>query len=120
MRDALDRDKSIVELRALLASYEERLSRTPIGTPEGHAALGPISPSPCSSSTILRSTFALRLWTTVRVIDAPGIVDCFKPEEPEPFGCVYKVASGVFRVHPRRTSRLSPSSGRSRPRRRAA
>lgn len=105
MRDALDRDKSIVELRALLASYEERLSRTSDRTPEGHAAHAHSAHANVPEPLFLLNDVAIDLRSSsldTRAIEAPGLVDVFKPEEPEPFGCVYKLASGVFRVHPRR------------------
>ena len=104
MRDALQRDKSIVELRALLASYEERLSRTSDRTPDSHAARAHF-PGPL----FLLNEIAVDLGADLessQVIEAPAITDCFKPEQTEPFSYVYKVASGVFRVHPRQ-SRLT-------------
>lgn len=100
MRDALDRDKSIVELRALLASYEERLSRSSDAAPEDHAAHAHI-PEPLFLLNDVAIDLRSSTLDNCRVLDSPGIVDFFKPEEPEPFGCVYKLASGVFRVHPR-------------------
>ena len=100
MRDTLDRDKSMIELRALLASYEERLSRGPSSASEAHAA-GAHVPEPL----ILLNDVAIDLRSSAlescAVIDAPGIVDCFQPQASEPFLFVYKVTSGVFRVHPR-------------------
>jgi hypothetical protein len=100
MPDALDRDKSIVELRALLASYEERLSRSSDRTADGPAGRVHV-PEPL----LLVNGVAVDLRASASAsrvqIEAPGILDCFPPEEPEPFLCVYKVASGVFRVHPR-------------------
>jgi hypothetical protein len=110
MRDALDRDKSIVELRALLASYEERLSRTSDRAPEGHAAHAHL-PEPLFLLNDIAIDFRSSALDNCRVIDAPGIVDVFKPEEPEPFGCVYKLASGVFRVHPRRNKQTVAAVG---------
>jgi hypothetical protein len=99
IRDLLDRDKSIVELRALVAGYERRLSRNADRTPESHAALAHV-PEPLfllnDISIDLRST-ALGNYA---VVEAPTILDCSGIEEPEPFTFVYKVASGVFRVHP--------------------
>jgi hypothetical protein len=100
MRDAVDRDKSIVELRALLASYEERLSRTSDWTPDGHAGRAHV-PDPL----FLIDDFALDTRTSASesraVIEAPGILDCFAPEEAEPFVFVSRMPGGVFRVHPR-------------------
>lgn len=100
MRDALDRDKSIVELRALLASYEERLSRTSDRTPDGHAAQVHV-PEPLFLINDLVIDLRASASESCVQIEAPGILDCFRPEESEPFLFVYKVASGVFRVHPR-------------------
>lgn len=115
MRDAQKPDKSIVELRALLASYEERLSRTSDRTPESHAARTHI-PEPLFLINDLAVDLRSSALEDSSVVDSPGIVDCFKPDEPEPFTCVYKVKNGVFRVHPRQ-GRLSaavigPFSGR--------
>ena len=101
MRDALDRDKSLVELRALLASYEERLSRTSDRAPEDHAAHAH-DPEPLFLLNDVAIDLRSSSLDNCRVIEAPGLVDVFKPAEPEPFGCVYKLARGVFRVHPRR------------------
>ena len=101
MRNDLDRDKTIVELRALLASYEERLSRNSDRAPEDHAAQAHV-PEPLFLLNDVAVDLRSSTLDNCRVIDSPGIVDLFKPEEPEPFGCVYKLASGVFRVHPRR------------------
>lgn len=102
MRDALQRDKSIVELRALLASYEERLSRSSDRTPDSHAARARF-PEPL----FLLNDIALDLRSSdlesSQVIEAPAIADCFKPEQTEPFSFVYKVTNGVFRVHPRQS-----------------
>lgn len=102
MRDAPDRDKSLVELRALLASYEERLSSTSDRTAEGHAgAHVPDVPEPLFLvNGLVVDQRASALKSCVE-IEAPGILDCFPPKEAEPFQFVYKVASGVFRVHPR-------------------
>ena len=101
MRDALDRDKSIVELRALLASYEERLSRSSDTTPDSH--LAPVhAPEPVLLVNDLAIDLRSSTLDNCLVVEAPGIVDVFKPEEPEPFSYVHKVTSGVFRVHPRR------------------
>jgi hypothetical protein len=100
MRDALDRDKSIVELRALLASYEQRLSRGSDTTPDSHAARAHV-PEPVFLVNDLAIDLRASVLDTCQAIEAPGMVDCFKPEEPEPFSCVHKVTSGVFRVHPR-------------------
>jgi hypothetical protein len=100
MRDALDRDKSIIELRALLTSYEERLSRSSDTTPNSHAAQAH-APEPLFLVNDLAIDLRSSALDTCPVIEAPGIVDCFKPEESEPFSCVYKVTSGVYRVHPR-------------------
>jgi hypothetical protein len=100
MRDALDRNKSIAELRALLASYEERLSTTPDGTPDGHAAWAHL-PAPLfliNGVVVDLRTSALKSCVT---IEAPGLLDCFPPQEPESYPFVSKVAGGVFRVHPR-------------------
>ena len=100
MRNELDRDKSLVELRALLASYEERLSRSSDVTPESHAARADAA-EPLFLVNDLAVDLRASALDTLQVIDAFGMVDCFKPEEPEPFSCVHKVRSGVFRVHPR-------------------
>ena len=100
MRDALARDKSIVELRALLAGYEERLARGVTAGPESHAARAHV-PEPL----FLLNDVAIDLRSSALegygVIEAPAIVDCLETDEPEPFSFVYKVSSGVFRVHPR-------------------
>ncbi|MFW6094777.1 MAG: hypothetical protein ACODAC_12455, partial [Pseudomonadota bacterium] len=100
MRDALDPDRTIGELRALLASYEDRLSRTSETAP-GHHATRIRSPEPL----FLINGVAVDLRASARKnlaeIEAPDIVDCFRPREPERFQFVLKVASGVFRVHPR-------------------
>lgn len=98
-------EKSIVELRALLASYEERLSRTADRTPESHAARVHI-PEPLFLINDLAVDLRSSALENSSVVDAPGIIDCFKPDEPEPFAYVYKVTNGVFRVHPRQ-GRLS-------------
>jgi hypothetical protein len=100
MPNALDRDKSIVELRALLASYEERLSRSPDGTPDNHVG-GVHVPEPVLLINGLAVDLRASSSASRAEIEAPGILDCFPPEKPEPFVCVHKVASGVFRVHPR-------------------
>lgn len=105
MRDTLDRDKSLIELRALLASYEDRLSRTSEATPESHAAWAH-TPEPLFLVNDLAIDLRSSTLDTCPAIEAPGIVDCTKPEESEPFLFVYKVAGGVFRVHPRQ-SRLT-------------
>ena len=101
MRDALDRDKSLVELRALLASYEERLSRGVSRSPDDHAAKLHL-PEP----VLLVNDLAIDLRSSAleshELVEAPPILDCNPPEEPEPFSFVHKVTSGVFRVHPRR------------------
>lgn len=100
MRDALERDKNIVELRALLASYEERLSRGSGTAPEPHVARAHV-PEPLFLINDLAVDLRASALEACAIIEAPGIVDCFKPEEPEPFSCVYRVTGGVFRVHPR-------------------
>jgi hypothetical protein len=100
MGDALDRDKSIVELRALLASYEDRLSRTSERTPEDHAAWAH-APEPLLLVNDLAIDLRASTLENCAAIEAPNIIDCFQPQESEPFLFVYKVASGVFRVHPR-------------------
>lgn len=100
MRNELDRDKSLVELRALLASYEERLSRSSDATPDAHAS-GAHAPEPLFLVDDLAVDLRASALDSLQVIEAVGMVDCFKPEEPEPFSCVHKVRSGVFRVHPR-------------------
>lgn len=103
MPDAPSSSKSLDELRALLASYEARLSRTSTGTPEAHAALIHV-PAP----VFLLNDLAIDLRSSALegcpVLDAPTLLDCHQPEEPEPFSFVYKVADGVFRVHPRKGS----------------
>lgn len=100
MRDALDRDTSIVELRALLASYEQRLFKTSDRTPDAHEGRVHV-PEPLFLINGLAVDLRATALETHAEIEAPGILDCFPPEELEPFRCVYKVASGVFRVHPR-------------------
>jgi hypothetical protein len=100
MREALDRDKSLVELRALLASYEERLSRSAVRSPADHAARFHI-PEPVFLVNDLAIDLRSAALESREVLDAPPIVDCNPPEEPEPFSFVHKVKSGVFRVHPR-------------------
>lgn len=100
MRDALDRDKSTVELRALLASYEERLSGTSDRTPDSHAGRAHV-PEPLflfNGLAVDMRTAALESRTE---IEAPGILDCFRPEEAEPFDFVSRLPGGAFRVHPR-------------------
>jgi hypothetical protein len=100
MRDALDRDKSIGELRALLASYEERLSSSSDLTSDGHAGRAHV-PEPLflvNGLAVDRRTSALE---SRAEIEAPGILDCFRPEEAEPFHFVARMPGGVFRVHPR-------------------
>jgi hypothetical protein len=100
MRDALERDKSIVELRALLASYEERLSRTSDRIPDSHAARAHF-PEPLFLLNDIAVDLRSSDLDSSQVIEAPAIIDCFKPDQPEPFSFVYKVTNGVFRVHPR-------------------
>lgn len=100
MRDALDRDKSMVELRALLASYEERLSRSSDTTPESHASRAHL-PEPVLLVNDIAIDLRSSTLDTYQALEAPGLVDVFKPDAPEPFSCVHKVTSGVFRVHPR-------------------
>ena len=101
MRDALDRDKSLVELRALLASYEERLSRSAVRSPDDHAARLHI-PEPVFLVNDLAIDLRSSALDGLEIVEAPAIIDCNPPEEPEPFSFVHKVKSGVFRVHPRR------------------
>lgn len=112
MRDALDRDTSMVELRALLASYEERLSRTSDTMPEAYAAQ---APKPLFLINDLAVDLRSSALENAAIMDSPGIVDCFKPDEPEPFACVTKLRSGVFRVHPRQgrvsAALIGPFSG---------
>ena len=114
MRDALERDKSMIELRALLASYEERLSRSPATAPEGHASQAYV-PEPLLMLNDMVIDLRASVLENCAVIEAPAIVDSYKPEEPEPFSFVYKVSSGVFRVHPRQARAtaavLGPFSG---------
>lgn len=102
MRDALQRDKSMVELRALLANYEERLSRSSDWTPDSHAARAH-SPEPLFLLNDIAVDLRSSDLESSQVIEAPAIIDCFKPEQPEPFSFVYKVTNGVFRVHPRQS-----------------
>lgn len=101
MQDALARDKKIVELRALLAGYEERLARGVTAGPESHAARAHI-PEPLFLLNDVAIDFRSSALESHEVIEAPAIVDCLELDEPEPFSFVYKVSSGVFRVHPRR------------------
>lgn len=114
MPDALQPDKSIVELRALLASYEERLSRTSDRTPDAHAARS-AGPAPLFLLNDVALDFRAPALEGYPVIEAPAIVDGFQPAEPEPFSHVYKVSPGVFRVHPRQGVRtaavIGPFSG---------
>jgi hypothetical protein len=84
MRDALDRDKSTVELRALLASYEERLSGTSDRTPDGHAGRAHV-PEPLFLINGLAVDMRTSALESHVEIEAPGILDCFRPEESEPF-----------------------------------
>lgn len=101
IRDALERDKSLVELRALLASYEERLSRSASRSPDDHAARLHI-PEPVFLVNDLAIDLRSSALESRDTIEAPAILDCIPPEEQEPFSFVHKVTSGVFRVHPRR------------------
>jgi len=100
IRDALERDKALVELRALLASYEERLSRGAMSSPDDHAARLHI-PEPLFLVNDLAIDLRSSALESRAVLEAPAILDCMRPEEPEPFSFVHKVTSGVFRVHPR-------------------
>jgi hypothetical protein len=100
MRDVPDRDKSLVELRALLASYEERLSRSPDGTLDSWAAQAHI-PAPLLLLNDVAMDLRPSALESCAVIEAPGLLDCFPPEQPEPFSFVSKISSGVFRLHPR-------------------
>lgn len=93
--------KSLDELRALLASYEERLSRSSTRTPEGHAALLHV-PEPVLLLNDLAIDLRASMLESYPAVEAPTVLDCHQPEEPEPFSFVYKVARGVFRVHPRK------------------
>lgn len=114
MGDAFERDKSIVELRALLAAYEDRLSRTSERSPDSHASLAPVR-----EPLFLLNDLAIDLRSSsladYAAIEAPRVVDGFQPQEPEPFASVYRIASGVFRVHPRQgrlsAAVLGPFSG---------
>lgn len=101
MPDAPERDKSLVELRALLASYEERLSRASDGTSHDHPAQAQVPEPLFLVNGIVVDLRAAGLESRVAAIEAPGLLDCFPPQEPEPFPFVSKVAGGVFRIHPR-------------------
>lgn len=100
MRDAPDRNKSLVELRALLASYEERLSGTSDRAPGGHAAQAHVSEPLFLINDLAIDLRAAALEGCVE-IEAPGLLDCFPPEDSEPFPFVSRLAGGVFRIHPR-------------------
>ena len=100
MRDPFERDKSIVELRALLASYEERLAKI-ASSPETHAARTHI-PDPLLLINELTIDLRASALETYAALPAPDVIDCSKRDEPEPFSFVYKVSSGVYGVHPRR------------------
>lgn len=101
MGDLLERDKTIVELRALLSSYEQRLARGAPMTPEGHAAAAHL-PEPLFLIDETQVDFRSSALENYSVVEAPTVLDCSKPDEPEPFSFVYKVRNGVFGVHPRR------------------
>ena len=98
-------EKSMAELRALLAKYEERLSRASEAAPESHAAYAR-APEPLLLVNDLTVDLRSSALENAALMDPPGVVDCFAPDEPEEFPCVYKVASGAYRVHPRQ-GRLS-------------
>lgn len=99
-RELLQQDKIIVELRALLMSYEQRLASGLSTAPDSHLAAAAV-PAPLflidETLVDLRSS-ALEGSSELK---AARILDCSKPDEPEPFSFVHGVGTGVFRVHPR-------------------
>jgi hypothetical protein len=99
-RELFQQDKTIVELRALLMSYEQRLASGVSAAPDSHLAAA-AAPEPLFLIDEIFVDLRSGALEGTAELKAASILDCSRPDEPDPFTFVHRVESGVFRVHPR-------------------